>query len=289
MPAPTTFGVITYRVSRPGWLFPILGSDRRLTAAAPDERQWWSSGFQYGNHETSRQLGSSIFGSVSGRASVAGARGFARSRGALLAAIALVVGATSATSSSAQMTSVTFVFVGGPETFVVPGGVTTLALEAYGAEGGRGGPDGGAAGSGGRVSTSLSVAPGQSLEVIVGGRGSDAAGLSGGSGGFNGGGPGGGGAPNGVGGGGVGARQRSGSGETPWSWRPAVEARGATAETGRAVQAAQGAGNGGQGSDGGPRLPRGVGASGGKPNSDFTGCVSGARNQGGPGGVSAPK
>jgi hypothetical protein len=86
----------------------------------------------------------------------------------------------------------TFTFTGAPATFVVPAGVTSLTVEAWGASGS--GPSGG---KGGRAKAALTVSPGQSLHVHVGGQGSIVDVVSGtpsapGAGGWNGGGSGGG-------------------------------------------------------------------------------------------------
>jgi len=95
-------------------------------------------------------------------------------------------------------TSVTFSPTGGEQTFTVPPGVTSLSVVATGAGGGSGqGVAGGAGGLGAQVTATLSVTPGETLYVEVGGTGA-AGSQSGGSGGFNGGGD----SPTGGGGGG---------------------------------------------------------------------------------------
>lgn len=81
-----------------------------------------------------------------------------------------------------------------PGTFVVPAGVTSITVEAFGAQGGVGLGQGagvpGAGNFGGYATATLSVIPGQSLQVNVGGQGG--AGIfSGGPAGCNGGGLGG--------------------------------------------------------------------------------------------------
>jgi hypothetical protein len=78
----------------------------------------------------------------------------------------------------------------GAHAFVVPADVHCIEVDAIGAQGGRGDftePGG----LGGRALTFLTVLPGQSLQVNVGGAGGDAANAVPGAGGFNGGGPGG--------------------------------------------------------------------------------------------------
>jgi len=64
-----------------------------------------------------------------------------------------------------------FSFTGASETFVVPSGVTALAVSAFGAAGGSAGGTGGVAagGLGGSVSATLAVTPGETLVVVVGG------------------------------------------------------------------------------------------------------------------------
>ena len=79
----------------------------------------------------------------------------------------------------------TFNYTGGMQTYTVPVGVTSIQIEAWGAEGGsatnNGAPNLG--GDGGYSIGNLSVSPGQVLHVYVGGQGTP-----GGLGGFNGGG-----------------------------------------------------------------------------------------------------
>lgn len=74
------------------------------------------------------------------------------------------------------MTTTDSFIVPGTFTFVVPAGVTSLNLVAFGAQGGQGGtsPQGGtgpAGGLGAEESATISVTPGQVLTVTVGGRG----------------------------------------------------------------------------------------------------------------------
>src|SRR5690606_3996621 len=82
---------------------------------------------------------------------------------------------------------------GAEQTFVVPEGVTSVVVDAYGAEGGgtsnccSGLPRGG---DGGRVQATPPVTPGETLYIYVGGRGGNGDGLGAAvPGGFNGGGP----------------------------------------------------------------------------------------------------
>lgn len=80
----------------------------------------------------------------------------------------------------AQTSPTTYTYTGSPEVFTVPTGVTTLTVVLNGAQGG-----GGSTGLGGRATASLTVTPGQSLTLRVGGKGDDN-----GPGGYNGGGAG---------------------------------------------------------------------------------------------------
>jgi hypothetical protein len=76
----------------------------------------------------------------------------------------------------------TYAYTGANQTLVVPAGVTSLVVDAYGAQGAPsidGTP--GVGGLGARVQTTIAVTPGETLDVIVGGSGT--------SGGFGGGGP----------------------------------------------------------------------------------------------------
>jgi hypothetical protein len=86
---------------------------------------------------------------------------------------------------------VTFEFVGHEETWVVPAGVTSITVDARGAQGGG---DVAPGGKGARVETTLSVVAGEPLYVYVGGHGEGAgykgSGRGGGAGGYNGGAPG---------------------------------------------------------------------------------------------------
>ncbi|MBK7812147.1 MAG: M36 family metallopeptidase [Saprospiraceae bacterium] len=83
-----------------------------------------------------------------------------------------------------------FNFTGGMQTWTVPAGVTSITIEAWGAEGGSAPNNQGSCGNltmggdGGFASGTLAVTPGQVLNLFVGGRGFNGAG----AGGFNGGG-----------------------------------------------------------------------------------------------------
>jgi hypothetical protein len=89
-------------------------------------------------------------------------------------------------------TTVNFVYTGSVQTWVVPPGVTSITVDARGAEGGDGiNPSNGdgQGGLGGRVEAIIPVTPGETLEIYVGGVGSIGI-PGGGPGGFNGGGDG---------------------------------------------------------------------------------------------------
>jgi RHS repeat-associated protein len=96
----------------------------------------------------------------------------------LLALVAIVVLPGEAGVARADGgTTVNFSYTGALQTWTVPAGVTSVRVTADGAQG-----DGTYGGLGGRVTATLSVTPGSTLSVYVGGRGSGA------TGGFNGGG-----------------------------------------------------------------------------------------------------
>jgi hypothetical protein len=107
-----------------------------------------------------------------------------------------------------------FYYTGGVQNFIVPNGVTSITIQAFGAQGGAGvvsGVGGLRAGAnGGSVTATISVTPGQTLYIYVGGQGTDAARYTGGAGGFNGGGSGGNGYEVGGGGGGGASDVRQG-------------------------------------------------------------------------------
>src|SRR5215204_1448684 len=101
-------------------------------------------------------------------------------------------------TAAAQSTTETFAFTGGAQSFRVPENVCEITVDAFGAEGGDGDLDNtvrGEGGLGGEASALLTVTPGESLQVMVGGQGGTGTGgpLAGtvGAGGFYGGGTGG--------------------------------------------------------------------------------------------------
>jgi len=69
------------------------------------------------------------------------------------------------------MSQTTFNYTGGMETYTVPAGVTTITVECWGAEGVLGlGAAGGTGGLGGYSAGELSVTPGQTINIFVGGQ-----------------------------------------------------------------------------------------------------------------------
>src|SRR5438094_4283933 len=109
--------------------------------------------------------------------------------------VATVVAALAAFSppkaAFAAVTDETFSYTGSVQYFLVPGDVSSVDIAAYGASGG-GGFQGGGGGLGAEAhSTSLTVTPGERLQIVVGGAGAANGGTSAVAGGFNGGGGGG--------------------------------------------------------------------------------------------------
>src|SRR5262249_13319725 len=82
-------------------------------------------------------------------------------------------------------TSCTFTSSGAAEAWVVPAGVTSAVFAVYGAQGGNyaaAAPyPGGSGGKGGAVFATLSLTPGATLNMRVGGKGGDAANVGSGS------------------------------------------------------------------------------------------------------------
>lgn len=108
-----------------------------------------------------------------------------------LAAVAIFLVAASAASAA----PFTFEYTGAAQTWTVPTGVTSATFDIYGAAGYGPQPPQFRGGKGGRATATLSVTPGQVLEINVGGAGIagvNGGGFNGGGGGFYGGGGGGG-------------------------------------------------------------------------------------------------
>lgn len=68
-------------------------------------------------------------------------------------------------------TTQTFNFTGSEQIYIVPNGVTSITVEAYGAQGADGSNGLAAGGLGGYTSGTLSVTPGQTIYIYVGGQG----------------------------------------------------------------------------------------------------------------------
>ena len=168
---------------------------------------------------------------------------------------ALLACGLSAGAAAAQ-TSVTFTATGSAQTFVVPAGVTSVQIDASGAQGFSGG-------LGGRATGSLVVTPGETLQINVGGAGVRATNGIVSGGGFNGGG-------NGLsrndfnvaGGGGGGSDVRQGG--TALTDRKIVGGGGGGAEI--VFNAAAGAGGGTTGGNSAAVTTGGTQIAGGSPN-----------------------
>jgi len=99
------------------------------------------------------------------------------------AAAAVMVGGgwllTAAPATAAPQTQ-QFDFTGAAQEFVVPANVCQVTIDAFGAEGGDGESNdpGGFGGLGGRATATLTVTPGETLQVNVGGAGGDGTGGS---------------------------------------------------------------------------------------------------------------
>ena len=103
-------------------------------------------------------------------------------------------GPTGVLSSSGSTDTCTFSYTGGDQTWTVPAGVTTASFDVQGAQGGNVETSPGVSyttgGLGGEATADLSVSPGATATVVVGGQGGSASGCGGGgagAGGFNGG------------------------------------------------------------------------------------------------------
>ena len=67
----------------------------------------------------------------------------------------------------------TFSYTGSPQSFIIPSGLTLVNIDAYGAQGGYHDTTYGKGGLGGRVRTKLTVTPGQTMNIYIGGYGTD--------------------------------------------------------------------------------------------------------------------
>jgi hypothetical protein len=216
-------------------------------------------------------------------------------------AVALLAWASlAAVPAEAGASTQVFTFTGAPQTFIVPAGVTSLTIDALGAQGGQA-EDATGGGLGGEALATIAVAPGELLQINVGGQppsGNPAPG------GFNGGGAGGTasgpGTLNGGGGGGGASDVRQGG--TALANRVVV-AGGGGGGGGSAGPCTGGAGGGSAGGDGSPcsnleghggtqiapgapgNSGGGAGASGtGGAGGDFSGGGGGTHSGGGGGG-----
>lgn len=177
----------------------------------------------------------------------------------------------------------TFAYTGGAQTFTVPDGVCQLTVDAYGAQGG--GPAGGL---GGQVTATITVTPGETLNIYVGQQGPDP-GKGGTPGGWNGGG-----SSTGDGGGGGGASDVR-QGGTALANRVVVAGGGGG--TGIPGDAAGGAGGGATGATGatagggagGGGGTQAAGGAGGAGASGGTAGTVGAAGTGGTGGADGGK
>lgn len=79
-------------------------------------------------------------------------------------------------------------YTGGMQSYTVPGGVTTLTVDLMGAQGGAGYPAVSQGGKGGKITGTISVTPGQVLQIYVGGAGGNGSASASGTMGYNGGG-----------------------------------------------------------------------------------------------------
>lgn len=88
----------------------------------------------------------------------------------LLVVLSLFASALTALAPSARASVQTYVYSGGPQIYVVPPNVTSINVSLSGAQGAS--PSGGGTGGlGGAVSATVSVTPGEVLQVMVGGSG----------------------------------------------------------------------------------------------------------------------
>ena len=184
-----------------------------------------------------------------------------------LAILTLVLVFLSAERGWTQQQEAVFNFTGDQQSFLVPPGVTTIHIQAWGAQGSNATfEETGLGGLGGFAEGDLAVTPGQTLEIFVGGRGLESTGtLSGG--GFNGGGDAFGNAVNTRGGGGGASDVRAGG--TTFNDRVIVAAGGGGASASEIRFGGDGGGltggdGGGPGSmgDGGTQIAGGQGGSG---------------------------
>lgn len=172
----------------------------------------------------------------------------------------LFLGVMALYAGSALGVTVTYPYSGAPETFVVPAGVTSVTIEAWGAQGGMSDPV--TDNLGGYATGELAVSPGDVLNIYVGGQ------PSGEPGGFNGGGAG-----DSLGAGGGGASDVRTAGNT-LNDRVIVAGGGGGGGIWSGANVIGGVGGGLTGGDG-LRAPNNAGGGGGTQSSSADGtCVS---------------
>jgi hypothetical protein len=183
----------------------------------------------------------------------------------VVASLSAVTGnAIAGGSAVADTTTRAFTYTGTEQSFVVPADVCSVTVSAFGAGGGANestkGLGGSLPGAGGEVEATIDVFPGETLTVVVGGKGGAGTnGVGPGAGGFNGGGAGGSGDNPGSGGGGASDVRRG---------------------TERVVVAGGGGGAGNSGEPG-----EANGGNGGPTGTDGTGNLDGESNSTGGGGA----
>src|SRR5690349_10216693 len=149
-------------------------------------------------------------------------------RALLALGLALLATASFAPAANAQCSTgvATFSYTGGEQCYTVPAGVTSLHVTAVGGAGSAGiAPLSAAGGKGANVTGLVSVTPGQTLYVNVGGNGAVSAG------GFN--------------GGGLGGNDRAGGGGGGTDIRTCSRANGSCNTLGSRLLVAGGGGGGG--------------------------------------------
>jgi len=122
-------------------------------------------------------------------------------RASLFSAFSLIAAVLVFASHPALASTKTFSYTGGSQTFLVPGDVSSIGIDIIGGTGAKGATSGGNGGLAAEVVGTITVTPGETLQINVGGSGD--LGTDGGAGGFNGGADGGSGTNDGGGGGGA--------------------------------------------------------------------------------------
>jgi hypothetical protein len=215
-------------------------------------------------------------GTFAGVGAVVSRRALLRRIGAA-AAIPVVTSIVAPTPLAAQSGNrAQFDWTGGPQTFQIPSGVTSLQVDVVGASGAGFFPTQ-PPGARGRVQATIPVITGEILTIVVGGIG----GLSAGVGGFNGGG--GAGLSNGAGGNGGGLVGASGTGTCGGGGGGGTQSTGGVPGTGASGGANASPGTSGQGGKGGDGAPANGGGGGG--GGYFGGGGGGGCGLGGDGGA----